>query len=371
MMNNKVDLKDVNKRIADRKNVWFYQADLNISFAERQEIWADKHKGITNDELLLLVNQYLKDTSLASIEAYEENSQLNLGFVNSVRVGKLTNGKDVIIRCYPRGVDEKYFIVESLVADIIAKVGLPTYKTYLIHEPIDNNDIAFQLIEKCDGIAVKKWLEKHPEDTDKLTYQAGKMLSKLHTITVSGFGPFDYEQSKKNRIVGIHKDFISSVRAGLGKNLEVLEKYKVITKKQSNKIDNLFNSNNPLLVCEQAVLVHADWVDWNLLTTDGHHISAVLDFGDCMAFDPVADIAFWSSRTPIKRTDAFLSGYFENRIKPSNFDEKFKLLSLRCVITSMATRVQRAEFIKTDFMQELLSMGKEQLKVLLNYFDVE
>lgn len=369
-MSASVNLKDINKRITDRKDVWFWQADLNISFAERQEIWANKHKGITNEELLLLVNRYLKDIPLADIEVYDENSQINLGFVNSVKLGKLTDGKEAIVRCHPRGIKEEYFHVESLIADTISEMGLPTYKTYLIHELEDENDIAFQLIEKCEGVALKKWFEKHPEDVERLTYETGKLLSEFHNIAVSGFGPFDCEQAKKGKIVGVHKDFISSVRAGLTRNLKVLEKYKVLTKIQSKKIDDLFNVNNPLLICEQAVLVHADWVDWNLLTSDGRKISAILDFGDCMGSDPIADIAFWSSRTSLDRIDAFLSGYFENRIKPKDFDDKFKLLSLRCVIMSMATRVQRAEFIKTKFMEDLLNLGKEQLKLLLNHFDI-
>lgn len=365
-----LDLKDINKRITDRNDVWFWQADLNISFAERQEIWSDKHKGITNAELLTLVNKHLKDNLLVSIEEYDENSQINLGFVNSVRVGKLKDGQGVIIRCHPKGIKEKYFHVESLIADTITRIGLPTYKTYLIHELENEDDIAFQLIEKCEGVALKKWFEKHPEDIYTLTYEAGRILSRLHAIVVPGFGPFDSLQAKNGKIIGIHKDFISSVRAGLIRNLGVLEKYKVITEIQSKKIDELFNENNPLLVCEQAVLVHADLVDWNLLTLNGKKISAILDFGDCMASDPIVDIAFWSSRTPLDRIDAFFSGYFENKIKPDDFDEKFKLLSLRCVIMSMATRVQRAEFVKTEFMQELLNLGKEQLQVLLNHFNI-
>jgi len=366
-----MDLQNINKRITDRKDVWFWQADLNISFVERQEIWADKHKGITNDELLSLVNKHIKDIPLASIEDYDENHQNNLGFVNSVRTGKLTNGKDVIIRCHPRGIREEFFHVESLIADTIAGIGIPTYKTYFIHRLENENDIAFQLIEKCNGTALKYWFEKHPEDINKLMHDAGMILSKIHSIHTIGFGPFDSEQAKNGKLIGIHKDFISSVRAGLNRNLKVLEKYKVITNTESKKIDDLFNADNPLLVCEQPVLVHTDLVDWNMLTSDGCKISAILDYGDCVSSDPIVDIAFWSSRTPLDRIDAFLSGYFESKARPEDFDEKFKLFSLRFVIMSMATRVQRAEFIKTKFMQELLELGKEQLEMLLIHFDIK
>lgn len=360
----------INKKIIDRSDVWFWQADLNISFRQRKKIWSNKHRGISNDVLLPFVNKNINDIKLSHIDHADETSQNNLGFVNSVRSGKLADGQDVIIRCHPKGLDEKYFVVESLFADTIRKLGLPTYKTYAIYEPKNKNEIAFQLIERCEGTAIKNWLVDNPQDMNELMKDAGKLLSKMHTVPVAGFGPFDYKKAKQGQLVGIHGDFITAIRAGLAKNLKVLEKYNTITKEQSKIINKLFDKNNPLLDCKQAVLVYADMTDWNMLTKNGKNISALLDFGDCVASDPIVDIAFWSSRTSFDRIDAFLSGYFGNKTRPKNFNKKLKLFTLRCVLMSMATRVQRARYIKSDFVKGLIKMGNEQLKILFKYFDI-
>ena len=365
---NKKKLDSINQRITSRKDAWYWQIGREISLAESMEIWADKHRGIKTDELLVLVNKY-SDVKVAEIDDVDNNAQENLGFINSVRKGKLENGKEVIIRCHPKGVRNGYFYVESLAAKIAIKNRLPSYMTYCIHELKDSNDIAFQVIEKCKGTAIKKWLEVNPRDEDKIMLEAGKTLAKLHTIKVDGFGPFDNEEAKQGRLIGIHNNFAKSVRAGLKKSLVHLIDFNVITQEQAKLLDDLYHENNPLLKYEQGVLIHKDFVDWNLLT-DGDRITGILDWDECASGDPIADIASWSSMTPLSRLDKFLEGYFSDNPRPEFFDEKLQLLSLRCIIDNMALRSQRSRYIKSEFLTELIKLGKVQLAESFKYFGI-
>lgn len=365
------NLKLINERISDRSESWCWQTDRKISQDEVREIWSDRHAGITDDEILSAVNKEIKCRRLVEIEPRKDDAQESLGFVSSVHAGTLDNGEKVIIRCFPKGVKNGYFYVESLVAQKALELGLPAYRTYCIHELENENDFAFQVIEKIEGIAVKKWLETHSEDTQKLSYETGKTMAKFHQIEVEGFGSLDNEKAKEGKLVGLHKNIASFVRASLEKNLEALVNYKTITKEQSEKINSLFSDKNPLLKCKKGIIVHNDFVDWNLLT-DGKTITGILDFDECAIADPIFDIASWSGMTPQNRLDHFLEGYFDGKSKPEHFDDKLKLISFRWVISNMSLRNSRLEYMPNDkHLQELVRDGKEQLDFYMKHFGVK
>ncbi len=363
-----LNLKDINERITDRKNSFFWQTDRNISQEETREIWEDKHRGITSQDLLTMVNKEMNN-QVAEIKEVKENDQTNLGFINSVRVGILRDGKEIIIRCHPKGVKNGYFYAESLVAKLLKENGLPAYDTYAIHKLADENDVSFQVIEKLNGTAMKKYFEENPQDIDKLMVEAGKTLAKIHSIKVEGFGSFDNELAKQGKLIGLQNSFENFMLCGLETNLDVLVKYNHISETQKNKIISLY-SNNSLLKCDQAVLVHNDYADWNLLT-DGEKISGILDLDECCASDPLCDIACWMSMAPQERVDNFLQGYFGNNERPSNFEEKINLFTLRYVISNMVQRSYRSEYIHTGFLNELLRQGKTQILDLLTFFKIK
>ena len=363
-----IDLKDINERIIDRKNSFFWQTDRKITQEETREIWEDKHRGITTLELLESVNKVM-DNKVKFIKDVNEDDQTNLGFINSVRVGVLNDGREVIIRCHPKGVKNGYFHAESLVSSLLKKSGLPAYYTFAIHDLVNEDDVSFQVIEKLEGTAMKKWFEENPQDIDKLMVDAGKTLAKIHSIKVKGFGSFDNELAKQGELVGLHDSFEKFIMSGLEDNLDVLVMYNHINEQQKNNIISLYK-DNALLKCDQAVLVHNDYADWNLLT-DGEKVSGILDLDECCASDPLCDIACWMSMAPQNRVSKFLDGYYGDKEKPANFEEKVNLFTLRYVISNMVQRSYRSEYIHTEFLNDLLKQGKQQIVDLLKYFNID
>ena len=146
-----MDLKEVNARISDRSECFYWQTDRKVSAEEAAMIWKDRHAAITNEELLTNINSILKDDKLVDIKPFDEKAQTSLGSVNSIRVGVLKSGKEVIIRCHPKGVQNGYFHAESLAASIALENGIPAYKTYVIHDLEKEDDISYQVIEKLNG----------------------------------------------------------------------------------------------------------------------------------------------------------------------------------------------------------------------------
>ena len=145
----------------------------------------------------------------------------------------LESGKEVIIRCHPKGVRNGYFYAESLSSQIALDNGLPAYKTYLIRELENNSDISYQVIEKINGDTVQFCLKEHPEKEEQLVIEMGKTMARLHKIKAGGYGPFDNKQAKNGNLKGIHKSLKDSVNAGLEENLERLVTYDIFNKRSS------------------------------------------------------------------------------------------------------------------------------------------
>lgn len=363
-----MNYNSINKRIIDRSDIFYWQAERKISEEEAATIWKDRHSSIKNEELIQMVNKELKNDTCISIDPTHPNNQESLGSVNSNRVGHLASGKDVIIRCHPKGIKNGYFYVESLVADLLIKNGLPSYKTYTIHECKNSNDCAFQVIEKINGIAIQKFLEKNPEMENKIMFAMGKTLAKINKIKVEGYGPFDNELAKKGQLKGIHSTFYDSVVAGLEFDLNVLVEYNVISSSQATSFRKLFSKDNPLLQDCQPVLVHNDFVDWNSLT-DGQSVNGIIDLDECVASDPLSDLACWSLFFDSEnRKKHFFDGYFSIAEKRENFEDKFQLLRLRYSLSKMTLRTRRYNYDQSEFLKARIEAGKANLKESAEYF---
>lgn len=364
-----MNLVEINKRIVDRTDLFYWQSERKITEQEAAEIWKDRHAKINNNDLLKVVNNALVGEKCVSIDEVNPNKQEANGSVNSNRIGYLESGKKVIIRCHPRGVKNGYFYVESIVAKLVSKQGLPTYKTYAIHDCENENDCAFQVIERIEGINIDNFLKSNPSQEQKLVFEMGKTMAKIHKINVNGFGPFNNELAKKGILKGIHNSLYESVLAGLDFDLETLVKNNILTQEKAKKHKELFVSSKNILSCEQAVLVHNDFADWNLLT-DGETVNGILDYDECVGSDPITDIACWSLFFNENRLKVFLEGYFSVNKKPENFEQKFQLLKLRYSLSKMTLRTRRYSYEQSDFMKRMIEVGKESLRASEKYFGI-
>jgi len=363
-----IDLSEINERICDRSDCFYWQTDRKISAEEAALIWKDRHSAISNEELFTKINSELTGNKLKYIEPLDLDAQTSVGNVNSIRVGVLENGKEVIIRCHPKGVKNGYFHSESLASQIALDYGIPAYKTYIIHDLNGPDDISYQVIEKLSGDTIQFYLEKHPEEEEKLVYEMGKTMANLHRIRVNGFGPFSNEEAKKGNLVGTFNTLYDSVNAGLEENLDRLVKYNILSRVVADKMRALFE-NNSLLESNESVLIHNDFADWNLLT-DGNTVSGVIDWDECVGGHPIQEIACWSTFFDPERIEPFLKGYYSQTKKPDYFEELFQLFRLRYTISKMALRIKRYTYEQSPFLKSMIEKGQKHLKELSEIFDL-
>lgn len=361
---------DLNKRITDRHDVFYWQAERKVTEEESSAVWKDRHSVIKNEDLIKKVNACLKGDECTSIDVFDPDA--NFGNVNSCRVGHLKSGKDVIIRCHPKGVKNGYFYVESLVAQKLIENKLPSYKTYYVHQCQDDNDYAFQIIDKIKGQNVQNFLKAHPEKEDEFVEKIGKMMAKVHNakIEIEGYGSFDNELAKEGKLKGIYDNFYDSIVAGLEYDFKTLIKNGILNEKRVVAFRKLFSKDNPIIKCDKVVLVHNDFADWNLMT-DGKTITGIIDLDECCAGDPIRDIACWSTFFDIKRVDKFLEGYFSIAKKPDNFEPRFQLLRLRYNISKMCLRTRRYAYNPKEEFRLKIERGKVDLKNDAQYFGID
>ncbi len=362
-----LNLEQINQDIADRSDVFYWQTDRAVEPEVAGQIWADRHRYFTDDEITARVNEVIGEDKLTGIVPLDLNAQTNLGNVNSVRVGKLASGQEVVIRCHPKGIKNGYFHAEAVAAGRAKAAGLPGYETLAVHDFEGGDDFAFHVLEKLPGTAIQKWLEANPQDEATLLPQIGKMMARLHQVEVQGFGPFDNEAAKHGELIGLHKTFAEALRAGLPFNLDVLTKQAIITAEQAAAVTKLFDETNPLLQTRRAVLVHNDYADWNQLT-DGKYVTGVLDWDECVGGDPISDIACWSTFFDPERLAGFLDGYWQIAQKPDDFEQKFELLRLRYILSKMTLRIRRYSWDPSGFIADKIEKGRVHLSQSLEVF---
>ena len=116
-------------------------------------------------------------------------------------------------------------------------------------------------------------------------------------------------------------------------------------------------------------LIHNDFADWNLLT-DGSKITGVLDWDECHAGDPIADLACWSTFFDIERMKHFLKGYTSVATLPKDYNNRFHFYRLRYTISKMALRAKRYQVDKAEFIKEKLEVCKRALAEELQFFNL-
>jgi aminoglycoside phosphotransferase (APT) family kinase protein len=366
-----VNLAEINRDVTDRSDCFYWQTDRKIEPAQAGEIFLRRHEGIDDDTIRqtaadeLIKAGLVKDGSQVRVVSRQESDQNNLGNVNAVRTVTTEDNGDYIMRMHPRGLSNGYFWAEALAAKA-ARQEAATFRTIAIHDLETESDFSYMLTEKLPGVAVQKQLEERPELEHDLLPKIGATMAKLHRVKVDGFGFFDNELAKKGELKGIKGNYRAHILAGLNFNLRILVEQDIVTAAQSSRIKE-YLEQAPEIETKVATIVHNDFADWNLLT-DGKEITGVLDWDECHAGHPVADIACWSTFFPPDRLEKFLSGYRSVSALPENFRETYELFRLRYLMSKMTLRLRRLSWDKS--VKPRIESGKAHLADSIEYFKI-
>lgn len=352
--------------LTDRTRCFYWQTDRSLSPEDYDRIFLHRHEVSTTTIIDVLKHGIITIPRIQSLEVISPDENVLKGNVNIVRK-VLINGTTYVVRMHPRGVKNGYFYAEQLALVQAAIAGVPVPKILEVHEARDESDMDFALMTSSVGITLDILLERDRSPEDILLVDCGRLMAKIHTVKVDEFGPFDNNTAKREkRLVGLHATYNDFIHTGLQENLERLVIYKILNQPQANSLRSVFDTHT-FEPTNGPRLIHNDFADWNLLT-DAKTITAVLDWDECHAGDPVADLACWSTFFSIERMKKFMEGYSAHTTLPKDYDERFHYYRLRYTISKMALRIKRYQVDKSPFILEKLKVGKEALEEEAKWF---
>lgn len=359
---------EINDLTVRRQDMFYWQVDRPMSMLEFSEIFMGRHDSFDQERATRTITDWLThmpDYKEARVAEIVTNPELEKGSVNVNRYVVLDDGRELVLRLHPAGLKNAYFDVEALAMET-ARPVVPTPKVIGVFH--DEPAYDFIVMEKMSGRNMHVYLQEHPESDELLVRAMGCTMAKLHTVKVSGYGFFDNERAKSGELIGLHNSFRDHVLANLAENLSVIVNGGYLTQQQRTAVETLLKDSE-LTRCDDPRLLHNDMADWNVLV-DGENLTAVLDWDECFAGDPVADIACWSLFFSTKRLKKFLEGYAEITPLSNNFEEKLHLYRLRYIAAKMSLRYRKAEYQKDDIMKHLLDAGKQAITEEISYFNL-
>ncbi len=243
------------------------------------------------------------------------------------------------------GLKAYEFFVDGWIYEILKKSGLPSLNVFAIDLSQDHVPFDYSIIEHASGTQLS--LLQDPETqylAPEIFESLGRFIAKLHTISLSKFGPLDIRSLNESSVVGVHDQWQDYLMCRFKEHISMCVAIGAITDNQGEKIELLFHKLLPVLNQSPSALLHGDLGNHNLFS-DGKKITAVIDWEDCMSGDPVFDIAYWGTFFRDHFRDQLLAGYKQLNLLPDDFELRYWLYYLR---VSMSKTVHRYRFGYVD-----------------------
>jgi Ser/Thr protein kinase RdoA (MazF antagonist) len=123
----------------------------------------------------------------------------------------------------------------------------------------------------------------------------------------------------------------------LGRHLQTCCRIGAVDSEEARQIEAAFAAHRSLLNDIEPALLHGDLGNHNIFAADDT-VSAIIDWEDCLAGDPIFDVAFWATFHPPRRHAAFLAGYKAVNKLPHDFEARFWLYFLRIALSKTVLR---------------------------------
>src|SRR3989344_3706942 len=253
--------------------------------------------------------------------------RITSGEVNEVYDVTLPADQHVIVRI-SRNKDSE-FGREVWAIEQAKDVGVPVPEMLLVTKvTVENSDPL--------RVCVQNKLAGEPLERGRIDYgkiepallrsymrQAGEILSKIHSIPVTGFGSLN-EQGRGS---------VSMFQSLMSRNIEQRDSFEEIGRRRGmdmNVIDRVFTllQENVASAQEfQQVLTHGDFGPKHMMV-EGNKMTGIIDWGGVSGHSPVHDFAGFILWYPELPFDALQEGYADKEIFDNDFEKKLQWIAL-------------------------------------------
>ncbi len=233
------------------------------------------------------------------------------------------------------------FVLDCWIAGLADRSGIPVSVPCCVDITETRATFPFEVFMESTATTVKQ-LENSATQALPwgLAFEMGKTLAQIHTVPAVGAGPLDVASLTDDIAdppIGVLNSWPQFVMLNLSEHLRYCRNASAISYDDERTIETVFRDLAPLMSISSSSLLHGDYSGSNLFT-DGSCVSAVIDWEDALAGDPVYDIAAWATFYREAIYSEFLEGYSSVRSVGSNFDVKFWLYYLRVALAKTAHR---------------------------------
>jgi aminoglycoside phosphotransferase (APT) family kinase protein len=252
------------------------------------------------------------------------------GAVVVVRVNALSHlGHD-----YPLHLD-------AWAAEKLRGAGLPALRVHRVDLSRRVCPFDYQILEQARGVSLRS-LDDDDESLRPLLFRLGRLLARLHRLPLHGFGLMDVGPLVTGGAAadcgGLLSSWADYVRLNLEEHVRDCADGGAIDGELARQVLDAFARHAGVFErIEAGALLHGDPGSHNVFA-DAGEIAALIDWEDCLAGDPVYEVAFWATFHPERRHGAFLDGYRSEWPLPDDFGPRFWLYFLRVALCKTVLR---------------------------------
>ncbi len=228
--------------------------------------------------------------------------------------------------------------IDATIGERLGREGLPVLKVHRVDWTRKKCPADYAIVAEAPGASLRA-LDGDEEKALPLLRQLGGLLARVHRVGVEGYGLFDVRATVEQpaRLVGSHTNWDDFLWLNLGRHVRTCVEIGAITEDEGRKIVWYCEGCRGLFTHGAPSLLHGDPGSHNVFVKDGK-ISALIDWEDALAGDPVYEIAFWATFHPERRHAAFIEGYRSEANLPPDLELRFWLYFLRVSLAKTVLR---------------------------------
>ncbi len=204
----------------------------------------------------------------------------------------------------------------------------------------------FALHRVAEGICLREMEDPAAQAMPKGVLAAlGRALARVHSVPASGWGLLDPGAAALGRVQGVHGQWCDYLQASLAEHLAVCISSGSTTIEETIQAQSLFDRAITTLADVPCRLLHGDPGHHNAFVSlrDAPYITALIDWEDALAGDPIFDLAYWGTFVRDPMREDLLADYFTHQDKSADFEFRYWLYYLRIAISKTVYR-HRAGF---------------------------
>lgn len=232
------------------------------------------------------------------------------------------------------------FLIDGWACEVLRRSGVPHARVLLVDLSRKSCPFDYELSAEAAGHTLKSFEDEETQDTPThLLEGLGRAAAAVHEIETEGFGLLDVRPivSGEARGRGLLKTWGEYVLLKLEEHVEGCLRIGAVERGEAERIRRAFEGAAELLGDAPSRLLHGDLGAHNVLA-DGREVTALIDWEDALAGDPVFDIAYWGTFVRDPMREPFLAGYRSVRQLPADFERRYWLYYLRVALSKTVHR---------------------------------